>query len=280
MNSAARNLELDTIPPALQRSAGEDTSGMMKSFGKIVGYERFVKERGGPTPSVQRLQSCVPNSGAISYHHAGAVKIESIDRDPVQEWASTNSAWAYSSKEEDFYIDVSGLIDVGAQIDVSNYLSKEQIKRVSQEFVFNMGLLLPVSPIVAIPYTKQEHKKTLKDSSPKKLYPWFDAALKLERRGKRTSAVTAIFISINELMKEKKFSTINDFLKSLDATDYSLSILEGILSITRPISSHLSARNKFLQDVRAEVTSCGEDPDEALRGLEGQPYDESSLQDE
>ena len=123
-------------------------------------------------------------------------------------------------------------------------------------------------------------KTPKKYSSPKKLYPWFDAALKLERRGKRTSAVTAIFISINELMKEKKFSTINDFLKSLDATDYSLSILEGILSITRPISSHLSARNKFLQDVRAEVTSCGEDPDEALRGLEGQPYDESSLQDE
>ena len=95
-----------------------------------------------------------------------------------------------------------------------------------------------------------------------------DRAAKLDSQGQTDLALDLIYDQTDEYFREGKFESVNQLLANVNAADYSVDILLGILTATLPAKKHLANRSAFFSAVEKAFTERGDMEDGLLSGLE------------
>src|SRR3990172_8235788 len=101
-----------------------------------------------------------------------------------------------------------------------------------------------------------------------KLDKFLQPVTQLERHGHIDSALDVLYDRVDDLLKARQFSTVDDLLRQADVGSISVDVLLGLLTATLPARSRLAARSKFFADVEAAIKMRGEWEDGLLAGLE------------
>lgn len=110
------------------------------------------------------------------------------------------------------------------------------------------------------------------DIEPTKRYPWFFRVMELDASGHYVEALGIIFSQIDDMLCGNQFSSVDEFLKSIDLEKISSHMIVGILSITRPASALLATRRWFYNSAWERLNAMGKDANRLIGGLRGVSY--------
>ena len=95
-----------------------------------------------------------------------------------------------------------------------------------------------------------------------------DRAAKLDSQDQTDLALDLIYDQTDKYFREGKFESVNQLLADVNAANYSVDILLGILTATLPAKEHLANRSAFFSAVEKAFTERGDMEDGLLSGLE------------
>ena len=93
-------------------------------------------------------------------------------------------------------------------------------------------------------------------------------ANKLERAGYSDASLDLVYDEIDELLRNNRFTDIDEILRETPVEDCSTKILLAILTATAPAKTVLAMRSEFFQRVKSILASRKESEPGLLDGLE------------
>jgi hypothetical protein len=90
---------------------------------------------------------------------------------------------------------------------------------------------------------------------------------RLEKQGHLDTALDVLYDRVDDLLKTKQFTTVDDLLRNANVSSFSADVLLGLLTSTLPARSKLPARAKFFADVESSIKARGEWENGLLAGL-------------
>jgi hypothetical protein len=95
-----------------------------------------------------------------------------------------------------------------------------------------------------------------------------EQANRLVKIGQIDAALDLIYDRIDTFLINHKFGDVDSILKHVNAEQFSVDILLGLLTSTLPARTQLPARGAFFEKVEREITKRGEWEEGLLTGLE------------
>lgn len=96
---------------------------------------------------------------------------------------------------------------------------------------------------------------------------WMQIVLRLDEENQPDSALDELFRRIDALLSSREFQEVDDALAVMPVEGPSLTVMMGLLSITRPAAEHLSSRERFFNRVYRLCKAMRRDADSLLGGL-------------
>lgn len=114
------------------------------------------------------------------------------------------------------------------------------------------------------------HLKDVPESvefSPKPRQMFLCRVLEFDAAGRTDAALDLLYDAIDGMMQQDQLSKLDNVIAELEAGEYSLDVLLGVLTATLPVKNRLPSRPAFYQDVKDVVTQRGEYEEGLLSGL-------------
>jgi hypothetical protein len=115
---------------------------------------------------------------------------------------------------------------------------------------------------------KSESPSAVLEKPPANLDKFLWPVTRLERLGRIDAALDILYDRVDDLLKARDFSTVDELLRQADVSSFSVDVLLGLLTATLPGRSKLPARSKFFRDVEVCIKERGEWEFGLLAGLE------------
>jgi len=96
---------------------------------------------------------------------------------------------------------------------------------------------------------------------------WMRPVLKEDQRGQSDVALDEMFDRIDPMLSSGKYSEVDAILTAMPVEGPSLTLMMGLLSITRPAAQHLPSRQRFFDRVYRLCRAMRRDADSLLGGL-------------
>lgn len=96
---------------------------------------------------------------------------------------------------------------------------------------------------------------------------WMRPVLKEDQRGQSDVALDEMFDHIDPMLSSGKYSEINAILAAMPVEGPSLTLMMGLLSITRPAAQYLPSRKRFFDRVYRLCKAMRRDAETLLGGL-------------
>jgi hypothetical protein len=96
---------------------------------------------------------------------------------------------------------------------------------------------------------------------------WMQWVLRLDRDDKSDGALDELFDRIDPMLSSREFDKVNDILAAMPVEGPSLTLMMGLLSITRPAGAHLPSRAPFFARVYRLCKAMRRDAESLLGGL-------------
>lgn len=96
---------------------------------------------------------------------------------------------------------------------------------------------------------------------------WMQAVLKLDREDKSDAALDELFDRIDPMLAAGEFDKVDGILAAMPVEGPSLTLMIGLLSITRPAGDHLPLRPKYFDRVYRLCKAMRRDAELLLGGL-------------
>jgi hypothetical protein len=100
-----------------------------------------------------------------------------------------------------------------------------------------------------------------------RLPSWMEAVLRLDENGQTGVALDELLSGINSPLAASEFEKVDRILAAMPVEGPSLSLMMGLLSITRPASTHLPSRALFFARVHRLCKAMRRDAESLLGGL-------------
>lgn len=98
--------------------------------------------------------------------------------------------------------------------------------------------------------------------------PFLENALRLAARGSVNAALDVIYDAIDSLMCDGKVEDLRGLVTSVSPADVPVDLCIGVLSASIPMRDRLPERKGLYDRIAAALREQGENPDEALLGLD------------
>lgn len=105
-------------------------------------------------------------------------------------------------------------------------------------------------------------------SIPRESMPFMDETRQLDETGRTDDALDLLFDAIDEMMWNDRFGELDSLIAGLDASEYSIDVLLGVLTATLPAKERLPARPKLYEDIETVLDRRDQLEDGLLAGLE------------
>ena len=115
---------------------------------------------------------------------------------------------------------------------------------------------------------KNESKDAVLEQPVTTVEKFLQPVTRLEKHGHLDAALDVLYDRVDDLLKAKQFTAIDNLLRETTVASYSVDILLALLTATFPARSKLPARSKFFADVEASIKGRGEWENSLLAGLE------------
>lgn len=96
---------------------------------------------------------------------------------------------------------------------------------------------------------------------------WMHTVIELDRAANTDAALDMLFKQVDSMLSKGELEDVNAILAAMPLEGPSLTLMMGVLSITRPASQHLASREKFFNRVYALCKAMRRDADALLGGL-------------
>jgi hypothetical protein len=96
---------------------------------------------------------------------------------------------------------------------------------------------------------------------------WMQAVRKLDENGQSDAALDEMFDHIDSMLSSQEFSDVDAILGAMPVEGPSLTLMMGLLSITRPAAQHLPSRRQYFDRVFRLCNAMRRDADSLLGGL-------------
>jgi len=96
---------------------------------------------------------------------------------------------------------------------------------------------------------------------------WLHALIELDNKGQSDAALDELFDRIDEMLSASEYEKVDSILANMPLEGPSLTLMMGVLSITRPAAEHLPSRVRYFDRVYRLCTAMRRDADSLLRGL-------------
>jgi hypothetical protein len=123
----------------------------------------------------------------------------------------------------------------------------------TRSFVWNDGVIS--RQLLASP----THERTLPD--------WVQSVLRLDETDQTAAALDTLFGRIDSMLSASDFDKVDGIVAGMPIEGPSLSLMMGLLSITRPAAEHLPSRQEFFTRVYRLCRAMGRDAESLLSGL-------------
>jgi hypothetical protein len=97
--------------------------------------------------------------------------------------------------------------------------------------------------------------------------PWIDAVLKLDSSDHTAEALDELFAQVDQMLSAQEFDAVDKVIAAMPLEGPSLSLMMGLLSITRPAADHLPSRERFFERVYRLCKAMRRDAESLLGGL-------------
>ena len=95
-----------------------------------------------------------------------------------------------------------------------------------------------------------------------------ERACRLERSGYLDKALDLVYDAVDQMLRASRFEQLDLIMANVEADDYSVDVLLGLLTATFPAKSRLPSRAKLFTTLQKVLRERGEDVDSLLLGLE------------
>jgi hypothetical protein len=132
-------------------------------------------------------------------------------------------------------------------------------------------LYLALAEFVATGYSpsmKNESKGAVLEKPVAMLDRFLKPVITLEKHGHLDAALDVLYDRVDDLLKTKQFTVVDNLLSQASVGSFSVDVLLGLLTATLPARSKLQARAKFFAEVEASIKTRGEWENGLLAGLE------------
>ena len=96
---------------------------------------------------------------------------------------------------------------------------------------------------------------------------WLQALLELDKKGQSDAALDELFDRIDEMLSASEYEMVDGILGCMPLEGPSLTLMMGLLSITRPAAEHLPSRARYFERVYRLCTAMRRDAESLLRVL-------------
>jgi hypothetical protein len=96
---------------------------------------------------------------------------------------------------------------------------------------------------------------------------WKQAILQMDENGKTALALDTLFAQIDSMLSAGEFDKVDDVVAAMPVEGPSLSLMLGLLSITRPAADRLPSRQRFFTRVYRLCQAMRRDAESLLGGL-------------
>lgn len=115
---------------------------------------------------------------------------------------------------------------------------------------------------------KQGAETAVLEKRPTQLEKFLLPVTRLEKHGQVDAALDVLYDRVDDLLKDRKFTSVDDLLRQASIDSLSVDILLGLLTATLPARGKLAARAEFYAAVEASIKKRGEWESGLLAGLE------------
>ena len=92
-------------------------------------------------------------------------------------------------------------------------------------------------------------------------------ANRLDKLGQTDAAIDVVFDRIDEMLLAGQFEQVDRLFDNTNPCDFSVELLLGLRTVTRPAKSRLFNRADFYEQVRRSLHERGETDERLLEGL-------------
>ena len=103
--------------------------------------------------------------------------------------------------------------------------------------------------------------------SPTAVPEWMQVVLQMDESAQTASSLDVLFDQINWMLSESEFGKVDEVIAVMPVEGPSLSLMMGLLSITRPAAEHLPSRQRFFDRVYRLCKAMRRDAESLLGGL-------------
>lgn len=96
---------------------------------------------------------------------------------------------------------------------------------------------------------------------------WMHEVVRLDGEDHADAALEELFDQIDSLLSSGEFAKVDDIFPAMPVEGPSLTLMMGLLSITRPASEHLPSRNRYFERVYRLCKAMRRDAESLLGGL-------------